>query len=158
MKISRIIYGLLILALVFFYFKPWIIIGGQNMPGWSTILPFSFFYFIGLVTAIVVLLTGYRAVGLSLLSGIFMFGSNLLTGVFLGLMTISKNTQLGSAFAYVFFLSIVFLILGPICASGFDKTSNLVVSPGDGFWKKLIWGTIISILTALILHYFFHIG
>jgi hypothetical protein len=157
MKISRIIYGAIVLLLAWAYFQPWMISGTQAFPGWSTVL-LSFFYFVGLIMAFIVFSTGYRAVSFSIISGVLMVGNNLIIGVLLGLISLSKTSHFGTGFSYAFFLSIVFLILGPICGSGFDKTKHVKIYLGKGFWSDLLLSLGISILTAIILHYLFHIG
>ena len=158
MKIFRMIYGLFALAFLVLYFQPWLVINGQTLAGWTTIFPFSFFYFIGVVLTIIVSVTRYRAVGLSILAGIFMFGNSLVMGIFIGLLSIDKMTKFGSGFAYAFFLSLLFLVLGPIFASKFTKSTNVHFSSSETFWKKLLWGVVIAVLAGLILHYIFHIG
>ncbi len=157
MKISRIIYAVLVILLAWAYFQPWTVMNGQSFPGWATVLPFSFFYLVGFVMAAIIVLTGYRAVGLSIVAGILMFGSNLFAGIFFGLIAAANHSQLGSGFSYAFFLSLLFMFLGPICGSGFDKTSNVKIR-GEGAGSKLFWGVGMAVIVALVLHYVFHIG
>jgi hypothetical protein len=156
MKISRAIYAILTVALVWLYFQPWTVVSGQNFPGWSTVF-LSFFYFVGLAMTIIVLFTGYRAVGLSIFAGILMVGNNLVSGIIFGLVAVANHSQFGWGFTYVFFLSLIFLILGPICGSGFDKTKHVKIS-GDSLWKVVGIGLIVAILGGLILKYVFKIG
>jgi len=147
----------MVLLLGWAYFQPWMISVAQTFPGWSTIL-LSFFYFVGLIMASTVFFTGYRAVTFSIISGVLMIGNNLAVGVLLGLISLSRTSYFGTGFAYAFFLSFVFLILGPICAGGFDKTKHVKIYSSRGFWSDLLWNLAVSILAAIILHFIFRIG
>lgn len=149
MKISRFLYGLLVALLVWSYFQPWTILGGQSFPGWSTLL-ISIGFFVGLVLSIIVLFTGYRATGMSILSGLFMFGNNLILGVGFGLLSLDGKTKFGDGFAYAFFLSLIFLILGPIFGSRFTTSSNVHVS-GESYFKRIVIGVVVAVLVAFIL-------
>ncbi len=145
MKMSRLIYGLLLAALIWSYFKPWTVIGGQPLPGWAVIIPLSFFYFLGLVLGVIVLFTGYRAVRLSIWSGILMFGNNLIAGLFFGLISATEHTELGAGFTMAFFMSLIFLIIGPISASGFDKSVN-TYSSGESVLKRVFVGVVLILI------------
>ena len=127
----RITYGLLVLIALIAYFMPWINSGGQNIPGWATILPFSFTYFVGLVLGIVIFSTSYKAVGLSILAGILMISGVMITGVFIGLgVAFSQGTaggsQFGSGLGLAMIISLVYVILGPIAGNHFKK-ANIIV-------------------------------
>jgi len=152
MKLSRIIYGILVGVSVLAYFQPWAIMGGQLMIGFATILPFSFFYFIGLILGIVIFFTGYRATGLSIFAGILMFLGTLITGVVLGFTTLSGQVTLEPWFAYAFALSFVFPILAPILGHQFDKTSHHRVS-SEGLGSKIFWCVIVAIIVGVFVNW-----
>lgn len=148
MKISRIIYALLTTLLVWFYFQPWTIMGGQSFIGIAVIIPLSFFYFVGLIMAIIVLFTGHRAVKWSLIGGILMFGNNLIAGIMFGIIAATNHTQLGTGFVYTSFLSLIFMILGPIFASRFDTSKNVYVE--KSLLKSVISGVVVGIIIIFI--------
>lgn len=112
------------LIAVIAYFMPWI----NTVPGWATILPFSFTYFIGLILGIVIFATEYKPVGLSIFAGILMIIGVIVTGVLVGLIySLSPNgPQFQGGFTIAFLISLVYVILGPIAGNKFKK-ANIVI-------------------------------
>ena len=106
---------------------PWFSIHGQIFPGWATILPFSFTYFLGLILGIVILSTTYKPVGLTIFAGILMIIGVFVTGAFVGLgAALSGGSQLSGGFALAFIVSIIYAIVGPIAGNKFKK-ANIVI-------------------------------
>lgn len=133
MKGWKITYGLLVALAVISYFMPWMSIGSESFPGWGLILPFSFPYFVGLILAIVVLFTEYKAVGLSIFAGILMIISILVSGVMIGfgagLSAYAHSTdpmEMGSGFQLATLVSLVYVILGPIVGNKFKKQQIII--------------------------------
>ncbi len=121
-------YAVLVIIAVVAYVLPWMVIGNQNFPGWTMILPFSFAYFVGLILAIVILFTEYKAVGLSIFAGILMIISVLVSGVIIGLgvgfsaySQSGGSMQMGIGFNLATIISLVYTILGPIAGNQFKK-------------------------------------
>jgi len=134
MKVSRIIYAILVILAIVAYGMPWMITDGQSFPGWAMILPFTFGYFIGLILAVVILFTGYKAVGLSIFAGILMVISILISGVIIGLGAglssfshSGSDMPMGNGFELAAITSMVFVVLGPIMGNQFRKHGNKVI-------------------------------
>ena len=123
----RITYGVLVLVALIAYFMPWINTGTQLLPGWATILPFSFAYFIGLILGIVIFSTTYKPVGLTILAGILMIIGVIVTGALIGFTSAaSGSSQFGGGFSIALIVSLVYVILGPIAGNKFKK-ANIVI-------------------------------
>jgi hypothetical protein len=151
MKISRILYGILVGVSVWAYFQPWSVLGGQTVIGFATILPFSFLYFIGLILGIVILFTGYRATGLSIFAGILMIGGTLITGMLMGLLSLGGNVTLETGFMTALICSFAYPILGGILGHQFDKTSHQRIS-SEGIGSKIFWGVIVAIIVGIVVN------
>jgi len=142
-KISRILYGILILVSIWSYFQPWSVLDGQTVIGFATVLPFSFSYFIGLILGIVILFTGYRATGLSIFAGILMIIGTLVAGMLMGLLSLGGNVTLETGFMTALICSFTFPIFGGILGHQFDKTNHQRIS-SEGIGSKIFWVVIVG--------------
>ena len=128
----RITYAVLCVLALVAYFMPWATMGDTSYSGWSGIVPFTFTYFIGLIIALVVLFTRYKAVGLTIFAGILMFigvlGGIAIAGVAGGLSEAAGGgaAHTGGGMVFAFLISVAYTILGAIAGNKFKKATMVI--------------------------------
>lgn len=128
MSISKIIYGVLVLAAIIALFMPWTVMDGKGYSGLTFIFLPSLGFFIGIVLSIVILFTGYKSIGLSIVAGLLMLLSVGVSLVILGASIALSNSgrtsglnTFGNGYALAIIISILFPIIAPIAGSRFKK-------------------------------------
>jgi len=113
----RVVYAILWLLTVIAYSIPWATANGQTFVGWNFTMPFSITYLIGIILGLVVLITRYKPVVMTIVAGILMLLG--IAGADLGLATASILTGIvgGEAKAeagmgLAFIVSIIYTVLG----------------------------------------------
>ena len=113
----RIIYAVLWLLTVVAYSMPWASIDGEMYTGWSFTLPFSFTYLIGILIGLVVLITKFKPIAMTIIAGILMIlglvGASLgygLAAALAGIMEAKVTTEAGMGFAFI--AIILYMIVG----------------------------------------------
>ena len=113
----RVVYAILWLLIVIAYSIPWATVNGQTFVGWNFTVPFSITYLIGIILGLVVLITRFKPVVMTIVAGILMLLG--IAGADLGLATASILTGIvgGEAKAeagmgLAFIVSIIYTVLG----------------------------------------------
>jgi len=79
----RIIYGILWLLTVIAYSVPWARAGDKVFVGWNFTIPFSITYLIGILLGLIVLVTRFKPITMTVIAGILMLLG--VVGAYLGL-------------------------------------------------------------------------
>ena len=128
----RIAYGVLVALTIVTYSMPWAKVGGEVYTGWSSLVPFSLTYFIGILLGMVVLFAQYKPIaftvtaGISMLLGVIggMIGNSIAGG--LAHATGSTPTSVEAGVGLSFLMSMVFLVGGSVVARRLKKIDVVV--------------------------------
>jgi hypothetical protein len=113
----RAIYAVLWLLTVIAYSLPWASADGKVFTGWSFTVPFSFTYVIGMLLGLIVLLTKFKPVAMTIFAGILMllgvFGAVFgyaLAAALAGLTGAKVSTEAGGGLALI--ASMIYMVAG----------------------------------------------
>jgi len=118
---ARVFYGILWFLATLAYFLPWAKVDSEVYTGWHFTVPFSFTYLIGITLGLVVLVTEWKKVAMTIIAGILMM-LGVLGGMFgyaigealVGLAGKTAATDVGFGIAFLF--SIIYTVAGALVA------------------------------------------
>jgi len=113
----RVTYAVLWLLTAIAYFVPWASVDGETYTGWQFTVPFSFTYLIGMLIGLVVLITKFKPITMTIAAGVLMILG--IIGAFLGyglakviwwIAGAEVTTEAGIGFAFI--ASMLYMVAG----------------------------------------------
>ena len=125
----RVVYAVLLILTVIAYSMPWAKVDSKVFVGWNFTMPFSVTYVIGIRLGLIVLITKYKPVLMTILAGILMMlglvggtigvGAMEVLGGFTG-AKVSWEGGPGAAFIFI----IVYMVIGAYAAKKMSVKSD----------------------------------
>jgi len=119
MGISRAVYGILWFSTLVAYSVPWARVGEEIYTGWSFTIPFSITYLIGLVLGLVVLITTWHPVAMTIAAGILMLMGVVGSCIALGLADvlgtfIGEKVRVEAGIVFALIAPVIYMLLGAV--------------------------------------------
>ena len=119
MRVARAVYCVLWFLTLVAYSVPWARIGEEIYTGWSFTIPFSITYLIGLVLGLVVLITRWHPIAMTIIAGVLMLIGVAMAYTAIGFAKIletflEEKVRVEAGLGLAILAPIVYMVLGTI--------------------------------------------